>query len=307
MHAKRGMAPPRGRAFLLAAVLASIGTAAPTGASDGVARSGGPFNALEWTDGVATSRDGYAVWVSTASTTHRARLPGHDREVGPPEHGAALRVACRAAGGPLDERVPPNPAAGHVYLEIHPDAEDVYTVFHPMFWILELAGRAEERWPVEVRVGANAPIATTLVRKRIDYSVPRPGLHIALPGVVVIDAIGGRGAIEVEVDGAETALSARFEASANARRAAALMRGACVQEGEARSRLRERERWSATTHDEPTRRGAWDWTEEPGKQRGRDHDGVLLSPGPVPHGRRREACDALPSRGGSSNGTRRCH
>ena len=84
--------------LLLALVLISAARAAP--------RLDGPFNVLEWADGVTTSRSGYVVWVSIASTEHRARIPGYDRAVGPPEHGAALGVSCRAAGGGLPERFP---------------------------------------------------------------------------------------------------------------------------------------------------------------------------------------------------------
>ena len=44
-------------------------------ASRAAPRLDGPFNVLEWADGVTTSRDGYAVWVSLASTAHRGVCP----------------------------------------------------------------------------------------------------------------------------------------------------------------------------------------------------------------------------------------
>ena len=76
---------------LLALALVSATRAAP--------RLDGPFNVLEWADGVTTSRSGYAVWVFLGSAGHRARIPGYDCVVGPPQHGAAFGVSCRTPGG----------------------------------------------------------------------------------------------------------------------------------------------------------------------------------------------------------------
>ena len=205
--------------LLLALVLISAARAAPP--------LDGPFNVLEWADGVTTSRSGYAVWVSIASTEHRARIPGYDRAVGPPEHGAALGVSCRAAGGGLPERFPAVPAHGELYLANHPEHSGAYPVVHPMHWYLSYIGRTEDRWPVDVRIGAQDPIASTLVRPLIDYSAPHPGLDIEIPGKVALDALLAGGPIEVEVSGPGIALTARFIPSSNARRAAALMRTAC--------------------------------------------------------------------------------
>ena len=191
-------------------------------------RTDGPFNVLEWTDGVTTSRSGYAVWVSVTSTHHRAGLPGYDREVGPPEHRAVLRVACRAPGGALEEQFPPSAPHGSIYLANHPDDPGVYTVGNPMYWILALTGREEERWPVEVQLGKAASIPSTLVRARINYSAPRPGLDIAAPGRALLDAIGSGEPITVEAEGPGVRLTGQFAPPDNARRAAALMREACM-------------------------------------------------------------------------------
>ena len=168
------------RAAVGLATLAMI--AAASGETTAPPRTDGPFNVLEWADGVTTSRSGYAVWVSLRSTHHRVQMPGYTREVTPPEHGATLHVACRARGGDLPGRFPPTGPQGGIYLENHPEDPGVYTVLHPMHWILALSGHDKERWPVQIRIGRGETMTSDLVRARIDYSAPRPGLDIALPG-----------------------------------------------------------------------------------------------------------------------------
>ena len=215
-------------------------------------RTDGPFNVLEWVGGVSTSRNDYAVWVSIASTQHRARIPDHDREVGPPEHGASLRVECRVVGSDLPDRFPPTAAEGGICLDNHPGQPDAYTVLDPMYWVLGLAVRSEERLPVKVRIGTDRAIASALARPRTDYSPPRPGLDIALTGQAVIDAITADAPIKIEAEGRQVRLVARFTASENARRAAALMRVACplpTDEDEAHRAERHGRRHADTMHD----------------------------------------------------------
>ena len=98
-----------------------------------------------------------------------------------------------------------------------------------MHWILALSGHDKERWPVRIRIGAGETITSDLVRARINYSAPRPGLDIALPGDAILEAILANGPIEVSAEGDGMRLSARFSASANARRAATVMRNACAK------------------------------------------------------------------------------
>ena len=206
----------------LAMIAATSGEAAPP-------RTDGPFNVLEWADGVTTSRSGYAVWISMPSTHHEVEMPDYARKVGPPEHRASLGVSCRAPGGGIPERFPPTGPQGGIYLDNHPEDPGVYTVVHPMYWILGLREDIEERWPVQVRIGAGATMTSDLVRARIDYSAPRPGLDLALPGSAILEAILADGPIEVNAEGDAMRLSARFSASANARKAAVLMRNACAK------------------------------------------------------------------------------
>ena len=199
----------------------------PNGSRDITPRTDGPFNVLEWADGVTTSRSGYAVWVSITSTAHRAQIPDHEREVEPPEHRAALHVSCLAVGGDLANTFPPVAAQGRIYLDNHPEQRDAYQVWHPMYWILGLSGESEERWPIRVRLNAGEAIASELVRPRTDYSAPRPGLDIDLPGQQIVDAIAAGDPIEIEATGPQMRLIAQFTAPANAQRAARLMLETC--------------------------------------------------------------------------------
>ena len=55
---------------------------------------------------------------------------------------------------------------------------------------------------MEVRVGSDPPITSALVRRRINYSAPRPGLDIALPGHKILDTITATITIRIEARGA---------------------------------------------------------------------------------------------------------
>ena len=202
------------------------------GAALSEAWADGPFTVLEWRDGVTTSRSGYAVWVGVGSREHEALLPGHESEVtstNTPSHRAALGVRCRAPGGAIPERFPPSPPTGGVTLDDHPDQPGAYTVVHPMYWILELAGKHREHWPLLVQLGDGEAVESTLERRLTDYSAPRPGLDIAIPGDMLIDAFTEREIIEIKAVGERMRFRGRFEVTDNARRAAALMRSACAK------------------------------------------------------------------------------
>ena len=70
-----------GRLTTLAAIAAPWAVAL-AGANAGPPRTDGPFNVLEWRNGVTTSRSGYAVWVWVPSSRHQARVPGHKGQIG---------------------------------------------------------------------------------------------------------------------------------------------------------------------------------------------------------------------------------
>ena len=67
------------------------------------------------------------------------------------------------------------------------------------------------------------------VRARINDSFPRPRFRIALPGWAILETILADGPIEVSLEGDRMRPSGRFNASANADRAATRMRNACVK------------------------------------------------------------------------------
>ena len=227
-HSTKAMKPGRRNAMRTVFAAAAI----TIGAALGEARADGPFNVLEWRDGVTTSRSGYAVWVGVGSMEHEAMLPGHESAVtstNTPSHRAALGVRCRAPGGAIPDRFPPSPPTGGVTLDDHPDQPGAYTVVHPMYWILELAGKHREHWPLRVQIGDGEAIESTFERRLTDYSAPRPGLAIAIPGDMRIDAFTEREIIEVEAVGERMRFRGRFEVTDNARRAAALMRSACAK------------------------------------------------------------------------------
>ena len=145
------------------------------------------------------------------------------------QYGWKLRVRCRAPGGAIPDRFPPSPPTGGVTLDDHPDQPGAYTVVHPMYWILDLAGKHREHWPLRVQIGDGEAVESTLERRLTDYSAPRPGLDIAIPGDMLIDAFTEREIIDVEAVGERMRFRGRFEVTDNARRAAALMRSACAR------------------------------------------------------------------------------
>ena len=96
--------PCRTRSRWLAVALATLASTAI-----GTAGELGPFAALDWRDGVTTSRSGYAIWISVPSTAHRATLPPYEK----PRHTThTLGGARRELPGP--GRRPPRrlPAPG---------------------------------------------------------------------------------------------------------------------------------------------------------------------------------------------------
>ena len=182
-----------------------------------------PFAGLAPSESVSTTRPGDAVWISVASTTHTAGLPGHARTVGPPGHRIWLHAHC-AMGA---QGAPPHPVRADLYLHNHPEQPQAYTVIHPMHWILGLAGRHTDRVPVRVRLDGGPWHESTFVRPRTDWSAGRPGSDIALPAATVVPALAAATTVRLEVEGAGVRVDATFEPSGDARRAAKLVQTHC--------------------------------------------------------------------------------
>ena len=226
MTIQRTMPWNAGRLTTLAAI-AALWAVALAEADATPPKTDGPFNVLEWRNGVSTSRSGYTVWVWVASSRHQARVPGHKGQIGSPDQRAMLGVKCRAPGGALPEQYPAHTAQGEIRLDDHPDQPGTYTMIHPMYWFLELSKQASETWPVQVRVNAGAPIRGTLEHPLTNYAGIHPGLDIYLSGEEIVEAMVDAEAITIEVENKEMSLTARFEPGEDARRAARLMRTAC--------------------------------------------------------------------------------
>ena len=132
------------------------------------ASGAGPFVDFDWTDHVTTSRDGYTMWARLPSRSYTGILPPHSDPVGPGARPVVLQVHCRAPSFEASSPISPTPTHALLYLDDHPLQPDAYTVFHPMYWILGLAGRSLERWPATARLGDTGPVATELVRRRTE-------------------------------------------------------------------------------------------------------------------------------------------
>ena len=212
-----------------AGVLAlALATAAHGGAHATQAKTGpGPFDVLEWKDGVRTARSGYAVWITIRSVRHEMQIRGHDTTVKSPRHRFALNVSCRVPGSPLPDMFPAYGPRGELWFDDHPEQREAYTANEPMYWWLGLTGRETEQWSVQVQLNEQPPTQGTAIRPLTDYNVARPAVYIDVPGTKVLDAILAGDTIALHVRGEGTRLRGEFAVKANVRRAAELMRKTC--------------------------------------------------------------------------------
>ena len=149
-----------------------------------------PFRDLHAVDGVSTSNDEYSI--SLYWSPQRVRIDYPDGrgpfERDPADAGelyTALSVFCRADGA-TEGMTGPRPLGARLSLPMHPEAPAVYSVLHPMYWLLGLTGRESVRLPVVIHLAGVAPFDAQLVRRRIAYGRPRPDLEIDLPGAAVL-------------------------------------------------------------------------------------------------------------------------
>ncbi len=100
---------------------------------------------------MSTSNDEYAIslyWSQRLRIDYpngRGPLERDPADAG--ELYTALSVSCRADGRPEGFRGP-RPVAARLSLPMHPEAPTVYSVLHPMYWLLGLTGREFHRLPV---------------------------------------------------------------------------------------------------------------------------------------------------------------
>ena len=192
------------------------------------AAAAGPFTDFDWTEHVTTSRDGYAMWARLPSGRYSATLPPHEEPVGPPgARPAVLQVHCRAPGAAGERAIEPTPTHALLYVDDHPLQPDAYTVFHPMYWIRGLTGQSLERWRATAQFGNGAQVNTELVRRLTDYSAPRPGLDLALSADAVLAVFEAGLPVNLEVQGEEWSIAARFTPVAELAKAARAMRREC--------------------------------------------------------------------------------
>ena len=89
-----------------------------------------------------------------------------------------------------------------------------------MHWILGLAGRDVERIPVRVEFSGAPAFDSVLERPLTNYSAPRPGLSIPIPGDIILGILASGTPIDARVTGPNIEVAARFEPSVHARAAA---------------------------------------------------------------------------------------
>ena len=149
-----------------------------------------PFRGLHTVDRVTTSNDEYSISLYWSPERFRidypdGRGPFERDPADPTELYTALSVFCRADGR-REGLSGPRPLGARLSLPMHPAAPAVYSVLHPMYWVLGLTGREFERVPIVVDLAGVAPFDAELVRRRIAYGRPRPDIEIDLPGAAVL-------------------------------------------------------------------------------------------------------------------------
>ena len=149
-----------------------------------------PFRDLHAVDGVSTSNDEYSISLYWSPQRFRIDYPDGRGpfERDPADAGelyTALSFFCRADGRP-EGLAGPRPLAARLSLPMHPQAPTVYSVLHPLYWLLALTGREFQRHPIVVDFAGAVAFDAQLIRRRIAYGRPRPDLEIDLSGAIVL-------------------------------------------------------------------------------------------------------------------------
>ena len=164
-----------------------------------------PFRGLHAIERVTTSNDEYSISLYWSPERFRIDYPDSRGPFGrnpadPADLYTALSIFCRADG--RRERLSgPRPLGANLSLPMHPAAPAVYSVLHPMYWLLGLTGREFERVPVRVDLAGATSFDAELVRRRIAYGRPRPDIEIDLPGAAVLSVFITGSPMRVAVSG----------------------------------------------------------------------------------------------------------
>ena len=191
-----------------------------------------PFQGLYPIDDVTTSNDEYSIFLYWSPEHYRidypdGRGPFERDPADPDEPYTALSVFCRADGrrrgfsGPQALRA-------RLSLPMHPAAPSVYSVLHPMYWLLGLTGLDLERVPVVVHLPDTAPFEAEMVRRRAAYDWPRPDIDINLPGTAVLNRFIADSPMEAAVTGDDVDIKLWFDGANDLVGPARLMSAHCA-------------------------------------------------------------------------------
>ena len=191
--------------FVLATAFLAVALLAPPAPVGQPWSTRAPFAGLHVVPGVVTSNDEYTIWLYWSPERFRIVYPD---DYGPFAQDAAapgalysaLSVYCRADGR-SEGLSGPSPWRAQLRLPMHPAAPDVYSVLHPMYWLLALSGREFERLPVVVDLAGVSVVDAQLVRRRLAYGRPRPDVVVDLPGAVVLDRFVAGSPMTLSVSG----------------------------------------------------------------------------------------------------------
>ena len=164
-----------------------------------------PFRGLHTIDGVSTSNDEYSISLYWSPERFQIDYPDNrgrfERDPADPgELYTALSVFCRSDG--RQEGLPgPRPLGARLSLPMHPAAPDVYSVLHPMYWLLGLTGASSSACRSWSTCPTPYPFDAEMVRRRIAYGRPRPDIKIDLPGAAVLNRFVAGSPMQLTITG----------------------------------------------------------------------------------------------------------
>ena len=189
-----------------------------------------PFRDLHLVEGITTSNDEHSISLYWHPARFRieypdGRGPFEQDPVDVGELYTALSVFCRADGR-AHGLSGPRPLGARLSLPMHPDAPDVYSVLHPLYWVFGLSGNEFERTPVTVELDGNH-WGSQLVRRRSAYGRRRPDIEVDLPAGIVLQPLLRGAPARLLLSGTEIDVELHFGAAAHLTEAARGMQRHC--------------------------------------------------------------------------------